>query len=307
MDGGRVQVVVTIDERLGDDPGPWIVERMSRNHGIPRIIRLAQDTDSTILIAPETMGVLADLTRTLEVAGVRLLGSSDGAVSLTGDKPALAAHLLDRGIETPRCRVVRPRDGLPRDAVYPAVLKPVDGAGTIDTFLVEGPEDLPEAARELSRAILQPYVVGAPMSAIFLVDTKDRAWPLAIGTQDVALRGGRFEYRGGRLPAEGPTEPGPLRSAVESVRGLRGFVGVDYLWDDRTRRATVLEINPRPTTSIVGIVRLLAPGRLASAWVAALEPYPDVSMLAGLADEIRARASIRFDASGALLEEGAVR
>jgi predicted ATP-grasp superfamily ATP-dependent carboligase len=44
-------------------------------------------------------------------------------------------------------------------------------------------------------------------------------------------------------------------------------VGVDYLWDDATGLATVLEINPRPTTSYVGLARWLSPGTLARAWL----------------------------------------
>ena len=77
----------------------------------------------------------------------------------------------------------------------------------------------------------------------------------------------------------------PLRAAVESIPGLRGFVGVDFIWDEGRRRATVLEINPRPTTSIVGLTRILPPGRLASAWIGAFDPdYPARHLLPGLAD-----------------------
>jgi hypothetical protein len=39
------------------------------------------------------------------------------------------------------------------------------------------------------------------------------------------------------------------------------------VWDDDARFATVLEINPRPTTSYVGLSRWLSPGTLAGAWL----------------------------------------
>lgn len=308
LDGGRAHVVVTLDARLAEDRGPWDVERITTDDDPGRIIRLAQRADFTVLIAPETTGILEGLTRRLHDAGVRLLGSSSGAVAMAGDKAELAGYLAARGIETPPCRSIRPGDGLPRDAAYPAVLKPVDGAGTIDTFLLEGPDDLSKSAREMSRAILQPYLSGTPMSASFLVDSAGRAWTLAIGEQHVVVRGGRFEYRGGRIPARTPVDEGPMRAAVESVRGLRGWVGVDFVWDNRRRQATVLEINPRPTTSIVGIVRLLRPGRLAAAWIGAVDPASaGAAILPDLCGEIRSSSSISFDASGYLLDAGGER
>ena len=91
------------------------------------------------------------------------------------------------------------------------------------------------------------------MSASFLVDAVGRIRLLAIGEQHVNVRGGRFEYRGGRIPAPTPVDEGPARAAVASVPGLRGFVGVDFLWDEARDRLTVLEINPRVTTSYVGL------------------------------------------------------
>ena len=82
----------------------------------------------------------------------------------------------------------------------------------------------------------------------------------------------------------------PNRSSgrvVESIPGLRGFVGVDFLWDEARRQATVLEINPRPTTSCVGLTRLLPPGQLADAWLVAFEePVGDAELLSGLADRV---------------------
>src|SRR6185312_3042194 len=116
------------------------------------------------------------------------------------------------------------------------------------------PGGLPDRARAMARAIWQPFVAGTPMSASFLVDGRGRAWPLALGRQDVVVADGRFSYRGGRLPVPAIVDDRPIRQAVESVPGLRGFVGVDFVADDRLGRAIVLEINPRPTTSIVGLL-----------------------------------------------------
>ncbi len=115
------------------------------------------------------------------------------------------------------------------------------------------------------------------------------------------VQDGRFGYRGGRLPSPLRVDEAPLRAAVESIPGLRGYVGVNFIWDEGRRRTTVLEINPRPTTSIVGLTRILPPGRLASAWIGAFDPdYPGADLLPGLADLVRSHPPVTFDASGAI-------
>jgi predicted ATP-grasp superfamily ATP-dependent carboligase len=305
LDGGRARVVVTLDDRLEDDPGPWMVERIRAGDDPGRMLALACEADFTVPIAPETTGILEHLLDGLRRVGARWLGSSIDAVTSTRDKHALAGWLASRGIDTPPCRRVVPRRGLPADAGYPAVLKPIDGAGCVDTFFVEDPADLPGPARDLDAALLQPYVAGRPMSASFLVDSSGRAWPIAVGEQHIACAGGRFSYRGGRIPATIAVDETCLRATVESVAGLRGFVGVDFVWNDARGRATILEINPRPTTSIIGITRLLAPGHLAAAWIGAFNPRSDgAALLPGMRDEIERVPPVAFDATGQVLAMG---
>ncbi len=305
LHGGRSRVIVTLDARLDDDPGPWEVHRMEGppQHRVRRMVQMAREADFTVLVAPETMHILRDLTSMIQDAGGRVLGSSPGAVELAGDKLRLAGCLAERGIATPPCRRVRPSRGLPSDAAYPAVLKPIDGAGSVDTFLIAGPEGLPPQARGLDRAILQPFCRGRPMSASFLVDGRGEPWLVAVGEQHVALNEGRFEYQGGRLPATTRVDEGPIRGAVASVPGLQGFVGVDFLWDDddEARRTVVLEINPRPTTSLVGLAGILPPGCLAAAWIGAFDEESDgARWLPGLADLARTRGPISFGAAGVI-------
>ena len=85
---------------------------------------------------------------------------------------------------------------------------------------------------------------------------------------------GRFEYRGGTLPvADAPSMTARCEPAVESIPGLRGFVGVDFIWDERRGacdrpgdQSAADDVDRRALT------RLLPPGRLAAAWLGAFEP-----------------------------------
>ena len=181
----------------------------------------------------------------------------------------------------------------------PAVLKPVDGRrGSMDTFYLEGP-DLPEAAQRLSLALLQPFVPGEPMSASFLVSPEGRAWLLGLGRQRIEIQSGRFEYRGGELPADCPEAAHQVRSALGTMEGLRGFVGIDFIWDRQRRKATIIEINPRPTTSLVGLCRLLPAGRLARAWLEVFRSTGrDDELLESLFGLVHSHEPVVFDADG---------
>jgi len=98
----------------------------------------------------------------------------------------------------------------------------------------------------------------------------------------------------------GQAEP-LLRRAVESVAGLRGFVGVDFFWEPELGETTVLEINPRATTSFVGLGRLLPAGHLAAVWLAAcgVAGYK-CDLLENLADIVRRQPPVCFDADGTI-------
>jgi predicted ATP-grasp superfamily ATP-dependent carboligase len=232
----------------------------------------ARAADGTLVIAPEFGALLLCRCRWVEEEGGRLLGPSSLGVELTADKLALARHWRAHGTPTPPCWVWRP--GRPPPPVeFPAVCKPRHGAGSGATFLLRRPEDLAgceTAAREEAGdddLLLQPFVAGQPASVALILGP----W------QEVALLpaaqhlsgDGRFRYLGGQVPL--PPELGErarrlaLR-AVRTVPGLLGYVGVDLVLGDAANgsRDFAVEINPRPTTSYVGL-RALAQTNLAEA------------------------------------------
>jgi predicted ATP-grasp superfamily ATP-dependent carboligase len=228
-----------------------------------------------VLIAPETGGLLLERALMIERVGGRSLGPTPAAIDLAGDKERLGAHLARHGVATPPCRRVRPRDGLPIGASYPAVLKPLDGAGAVDTYFVESPDACPAAARALGSALFQPFVAGVSLSASFLTAEVRGATsslgenPALVGvaSQRFERQGGRFRYLGGSAPVREPVPLDEVRRAVAAVEGLRGWLGVDFVWDPHSGCVTVLEINPRLTTSYVGLGHLYPPGALAAWWL----------------------------------------
>jgi predicted ATP-grasp superfamily ATP-dependent carboligase len=278
------EVVTTLDERFagGSLSASW-VNRISANGESPprdaerRVIeRFAADCEWALIIAPEFDGILFDRVTWVERAGGRLLGSSSRAVSMATDKFTCGQLLQRAGVPAVSGRLIRIADGLPADCTFPAVLKPRDGAGSQSTFLVLDAEALDSCLRELQATgiggefLLQPFVDGKPVSVSFLVGLTGPL-PLLAGEQRLSLDG-RFRYSGGRLPlppAESERAIALASRAVAAVPGLNGFVGVDLVLahadsDHGTRYSVlsthgtdiVIEINPRLTTSYVGLRRL---------------------------------------------------
>ena len=121
--------------------------------------------------------------------------------------------------------------GCPSLLRYPAVLKPVDGAGSVDTFFLDGPGDLPESCAADAQALLQPFVPGEPMSASFLVSPEGRAWPIGVGRQRMEIRDGRFRIPRRRdtgslsgCRASSPARAGRDRGS-RRIRGNRFHLG----------------------------------------------------------------------------------
>ncbi len=229
----------------------------------------ARTADATLVIAPEFDDILATRCQWVEESGGRLLGPAVAAVRLTGDKLALARHLGAHGIPTPPS-ASWPLTRMP-EWPFPLVWKPRHGAGSQATFLVTDAAELAGCASRAAsegwhaEAIVQPFVPGRAVSVALLVGPR-QVVPLLPAAQDLSTEG-RFRYRGGRLPLPEELAARAARlagRAVRAVPGLRGYVGVDLVLGAAADGSQdwVIEINPRLTTSYVGL-RALAESNLA--------------------------------------------
>jgi predicted ATP-grasp superfamily ATP-dependent carboligase len=125
----------------------------------------------------------------------------------------------------------------------------------------------------MGELLVQPFVPGLACSVAFLIGPEEII-ALAPCGQHLS-NDGRFRFLGGELPlppdlAERAVALG--RRAVASVPGLNGYVGVDLVLGasrDGVEDA-VIEINPRLTTSYVGL-RALAEVNLAEAMLRVVE------------------------------------
>jgi len=246
--------------------------------------------DFTLVIAPEFDDILRTRTGWVEEAGGCLLGSSTSSVMLAGDKWSLGNHLQSHGIQTPKCWPVHDKE-----APYPVVWKPRFGAGSQATFLLRQAEDWDRYRADAvaegysGETLLQHFVPGLPVSIAFLIGPRQTV-PLLPALQ-LLSRDGRFRYLGGTLPLPDELAKraiGLAARAVNSVPGLLGYVGVDLVLGETDD--WVIEINPRLTTSYVGL-RALAKTNLAEAMLRIIDGK-EVGQLSWR------EARVRFDTNG---------
>lgn len=227
--------------------------------------KMVEETDATLVIAPEKAGLLEGLTSIIEAKGKIVLGSSSVAVKTAGDKALTYQALKASGIPTPQTHLVRHSDDmvpLARHLGYPVVVKPLDGVGCQGVFVVRHETGLRRAVAAASREtgqeiqLMQPFVRGVHAS-VSLLTNGVRGLPVTLNLQVIRGRT-RLSYCGGRVPLDHPLRPLAFRRAeevVQAIPGLKGYVGIDVVLTDRD--AVVIEVNPRLTTSYVGVRKVL--------------------------------------------------
>ena len=209
------------------------------------IRRLAPGCDAGLVVAPDHL--LAGFTRTLEGL-CHNVGCGAMNVAVAANKQRSSAILAGHGVPVPAERAGGRR-----------VIKPIRGCGA------QGVRVSDEPAREGEFG--QEFVEGEHLS-VSLVGSRvagdvceywsgDPPLVLALNRQAIDVDPeGRFHYRGGETPIDHPRRDECFQVAQKAVEilGCQGYVGVDLVLADRPY---VVDVNPRVTTSVVGIAAVM--------------------------------------------------
>ena len=269
------RVVTTLDRRLKDsilgDPSGLIEIDSISTADAERVAfeRWVKQADATLVIAPETDGILASrVQQVLDLGGVSL-NCQPSTIELCGDKLRLARHFASHGIRTVPTRPLSVEGRVPPfDVEQACVIKPRDGAGSWLTFGIRrGDRRAWEnaiaefaGAKATDRAILQPWIDGQSLSVGCLCEANSRIEVLPIARQH--LTGDHFQYLGGQVPADIPDVTREaivelVRTTCSSIQGLRGYIGIDLIVTHADPQSPmIMEINPRLTTSYAGYRQL---------------------------------------------------
>ncbi|HIH43576.1 MAG TPA: ATP-grasp domain-containing protein [Candidatus Methanoperedenaceae archaeon] len=200
---------------------------------------LADECDAGLVIAPDEL--LGGYIKLIEKSVCRNLGCSSGSASLCADKLLTTRALAEHGVPVPRTAgfgetlecglyVIKPRFGCASEGIrVTGEMNP--GEGEIATEFIDG--------EHLSASLI---LGKSPL-------------PLTVNRQLIHVNN-TISYEGGDVPYRTRRWDEVMGVAIRTAKilGCSGYVGVDMVLADKPY---VVDVNPRPTTSIVGIEHVI--------------------------------------------------
>ncbi len=222
--------------------------------------------DNVIAIAPpRELIIIADIFKE------RLIQQPPNLVKELSSKYGVVKYLENCGVKVPKTIMVSA--GNLREGVIdipfkvPFVVKPALLAGSECVYVIRGGHysinRILTIVNEVIKcdpsgnAVLQEYVDGIHGS-VSVVYGADGPSFYSLNLQLISIENDRLSFLGGILPVRDYEVVYETRRLVNTVYrcfpSIRGYVGFDVVWNDAG--IYVVEMNMRPTTSIVGIVQL---------------------------------------------------
>jgi predicted ATP-grasp superfamily ATP-dependent carboligase len=209
--------------------------------------------EGALIVAPETDGILGDLTGRVVASGKLNLGCGAGAVRATGDKLAFAQLMKAEGIPHPLTVAAGGRFDSADFFTGAWVLKPADGAGA-EGVIIHRQQRKVDAL--IGQHVAQEFIAGDPMS---LSVVSGGGWLEVLSVNRQRFSGDGMIYDGGEITGGEPSVVlrGLAGRIKKAVPGLAGYWGVDFVMTQTG--PVVIEVNPRLTTSLCGLVEALDP------------------------------------------------
>jgi len=231
-------------ERAGNE----IISPVAEDDFEAAVDTLSKESDAGLVIAPED--VLYRLTELVERNTINL-GCPSECVKICADKRWTTEVLSERGIPVPK--IVSREEWQESGASGIYVKKPRYGCASEDVFIVNGLQE------EDDKYIVTEFIKGEDISSSIVAGTSS-VLPLTINKQFIMRDGGRLRYEGGKVPffmgQEAEAAVIDTSKKVATVLHCNGYVGIDFVVDEEGK-AYVVDVNPRPTTSVVGIAKVL--------------------------------------------------
>ncbi|MCL2173085.1 MAG: ATP-grasp domain-containing protein [Nitrososphaerota archaeon] len=266
------EVLVIVDEglaRLNPPLSAEIIPVFSFQDAQHAILKRCADIDAAYVIAPETNKTLYALVQFIEQNGVPTLNSYSKAIQAVSNKIDLYKTLnSNTKVKTPKTIQVNTSQNVEevirREYSFPVVIKPVDGVGCGGLSVIEEASQIRGAVEKIVNEfasetfIVQEYIEGEAVS-VSLLCTDTKILPISLNKQNLTLAtpDRTSNYNGGAVPFNHKMLQKAFKTAEATVNcflGLKGYVGVDLILTDTD--PVVVDVNPRLTTSFIGLCRV---------------------------------------------------
>ncbi|HSH97280.1 MAG: ATP-grasp domain-containing protein [Methylophilaceae bacterium] len=264
----HVQVLTTYDARLAIPSKAYKAMAISQTDDVWQTwYDCIVESDAVWIIAPETNGILTKLTEMVEQQHKKLLGCGLDSIKVAARKYATYQAFTAANIPTiPTYKFSEFKDQ-PLSQCDGWVAKLDDGAGCEDSaYFKDGLKliDWIETGKRTHSHIVQPYQTGTAAS-ISMLCNDGKAWLLSCNSQKIDLDtkddAAPFSYAGSTINGMAKywqAFDAIAQQVAAALPTLAGYVGIDLIVtmsgkDTKDPAIYVLEINPRLTTSYVGL------------------------------------------------------
>ncbi|MEM9589445.1 MAG: ATP-grasp domain-containing protein [Planctomycetota bacterium] len=258
------ETVVSVDPRLAPPINAAHLVEISQTSPLwGQWVAAATGCDAALIVAPESDGVLAQSVAMLRAGGIDVVASSGDFLRTASDKLKTAKVLHSAGVAHPLyCATSDLRFESDLLEYQQFVVKPRDGCGTQQILKYDSYAEARSAMTD--EMILQPWMPGNAVSISLIASRSGQTFLPAVSQ---SISGKALTYEGGRGPLDEDTQRRATSLASRAISVMppkaRGFVGLDVLIGERPSEDFVIEINPRLTTSYVGLRRMIQ-GNLAA-------------------------------------------
>ncbi|MFX0006257.1 MAG: ATP-grasp domain-containing protein [Candidatus Hermodarchaeota archaeon] len=254
-----------------------LIEVNKQDNFIKLFKDLVRKCEYVFIIAPESSNILYNLTKIVKKYDKTILSTNLKGIEYGTSKLKTYKIFKRNKILTPKTYVI-PYKKQVLDIEFivhkfskleaPIIIKPEDGVGAecihyfekesqILNFFTEYVPDL-ETKR---RYVIQEFINGRDLSLSLIGSPNLYVNPLilSVNTQNIDIKNKFSEYYGGYTPVENHKELfnqiSFITNKLTSLK-IEGYFGIDFI-EDNNKSTVLIEINPRLTTSYIGLRRIL--------------------------------------------------
>ena len=235
------------------------------------LYNVAKINDAFLIVAPETAQTLSSLVALMEKTGKLSFNCESNTILKVANKTVLYQVLEKNHLAVPKTLSLRGNEDLAEikrvtknKLGFPVVFKPIDGVSCSGLSIVKEESQVEKAVEKIKAVSAEEnYVVqefiGGESASVSLLCAKGKALAISLNQQTIkaGAPGEASCYQGGLVPFDHPLKQEAFVMAEKVVgcfEGLRGYVGVDLVL--AKDKLFVVDINPRLTTSYVGLSRI---------------------------------------------------